>query len=98
MWLKSPLIEPERSTLLPNDDPSGDPARMKRFNAILDSVAKRRPELRIVDLAAFVKRWPAGEFDAVLRPDGVHFDPAIVTASVAPWLEAEVLKAAARKR
>ena len=98
VWLKSPLIEPERSTLLPNDDPSGDPARMKRFNAILDSVAKRRPELKIVDLAAFVKRWPAGEFDVVLRPDGVHFDPAVVTASVAPWLEAEVLKAAARKR
>ncbi len=98
VWLTSPLIDPARSTLVRNSDPSGDPARMRRFNKILARVAAKRPELRIVDLADFVKRWPGGEFDPVLRPDGVHFDPVVVTQSVAPWLEAEILKAAQTNR
>ncbi len=92
VWLTSPRIEPSRSTQPPNDDPSGDPARMRRFNEILADVAAQRPQLRIVDLASWIERWPGGAFDPELRPDGVHFDEHAAARDVSPWLSREILR------
>jgi len=92
IWLTSPRIEPSRSTQPPNDDPAGDPARMRRFNEILAEVALERPQLRVVDLDRWMRRWPGGEFDPALRPDGVHFDEAAAAEHVSPWLAREILR------
>jgi len=92
IWLTSPLIDPSRSTQPPNDDPSGDPERMARFNQVLREVQRRRPELRIVDLARWLRLRPGGQFDPALRPDGVHFDEDAAATVVAPWLGAEILR------
>ncbi len=92
VWLTSPRIDPSRSTQPPNDDPAGDPARMRRFNEILAEVARERPELRVVDLAGWLRGWRGGELDPALRPDGVHFDEAAAAADVAPWLSRQILR------
>jgi hypothetical protein len=89
VWVTSPSIEP------PDADVSRDPARMDRFNALLRDVARVRPGMRIIDLARFVEAWPGGEFDPVLRPDGVHFEPRAVSASVAPWLVSAIRRSLA---
>ena len=89
VWVTSPAIEP------PDADVSRDPARMDRFNELLRDVARVRPGMRIVDLARFVEAWPGGEFDPVLRPDGVHFEPGAVNASVAPWLVSAIRRSLA---
>jgi peptidoglycan/LPS O-acetylase OafA/YrhL len=89
--LTSPPIE--HANLDPRPS-SGDPARMARFNAILRSVARQRPGVRIVDLSEWVKARPEGVFDRALRPDGVHFDAATATTTVAPWLGPAVVQAA----
>ena len=81
VWLTSPYIEPSKSTQPPNHDPSGHRARMTRFNELLREVQQERPQLRLVDLARWMRRWPDGQFDPTLRPDGVHFDE---DASAAP--------------
>ena len=91
VWLTSPPIEHAYLEPRPASD---DPARMARFNEILRSVARRRPGLRIVDLSGWVRERPEGEFDRALRPDGVHFDAATATASVAPWLGPAAVQAA----
>jgi hypothetical protein len=90
IWLTSPRIDPSLSTAA--DDPAGDPARMRRFNAILTRVAQQRPALRVVDLARWIERWPGGEFDAALRPDGVHFDETMAANDVSPWLSRAILR------
>ena len=91
IWLTSPYIEPSKSTQPPNDDPSGDPARMTRFNQLLHDVQRERPRLLLVDLARWLKLWPGGQFDAALRPDGVHFDEDAAATIVAPWLARAIL-------
>jgi peptidoglycan/LPS O-acetylase OafA/YrhL len=93
VWLTSPYTEPSRSTQPPNEDPSGDPARMTRFNEILQDVARQRPALRIVDLARWMQHQPGGEFDPELRPDGVHFDEDAAATRVSPWLGPAILRA-----
>ena len=65
---------------------------MRRYNAILARVAQQRPELRVVDLAGWVRRWPGGELDAALRPDGVHFDENVAANEVSPWLSRAILR------
>jgi peptidoglycan/LPS O-acetylase OafA/YrhL len=92
IWLTSPRIEPSRSTQPPNEDPAGDPARMRRFNELLAEIASERPALRVVDLAGWVKRWPGGELDPELRPDGVHFDEHAAAEHVSPWLSNAILR------
>jgi len=87
VWVTSPHIEP------PDGDVSRDPARTDRFNELLRGVQRVRPQLRIVDLARFVQTWPRGELDPLLRPDGVHFDRAMVSAFVAPWLVSAIRRA-----
>ena len=47
---------------------------------------------QIVDLAAWMARWPGGEYDRALRPDGVHLTIAASRDSLAPWLAAELVR------
>jgi hypothetical protein len=93
VWLTSPLIEPSRSTQPPNEDPSGDPARMLRFNQLLREVQRERPSLQVVDLARWLRLRPSGQFDPALRPDGVHFSEEASADIVAPWLARAIVRA-----
>lgn len=93
VWLTSPYIEPSRSTQPPNHDPSGRRARMTRFNELLREVQQERPQLRLVDLASWMRHWPDGQFDPTLRPDGVHFDEDASAKVIAPWLGPAILRA-----
>jgi peptidoglycan/LPS O-acetylase OafA/YrhL len=93
VWLTSPFIQPSRSTQPPNDDPSGNPVRMVRFNQLLRQVQRERPSLRVIDLAAWLRLRPGGEFDPVMRPDGVHFAEEASADIVAPWLARAILRA-----
>jgi hypothetical protein len=92
IWLTSPFIEPSKSTQPPNEDPSGDPARMIRFNQLLRQVQQERPALRLIDLARWMQLRPGGEFDPGLRPDGVHFDEQMSAEVVAPWLARSIVR------
>ena len=91
-WLTSPLIEFGRTDDPPPAEPYpvSDPARMHRFNEILANVASERPNMRLVDLAGYLRAQPDGELGAHLRPDGVHFTEAGAT-EVATWLGPELL-------
>jgi hypothetical protein len=66
---------------------------MTRFNVLLREVQQERPQLRLVDLARWMKRWPDGQFDPTLRPDGVHFDEDASANVIAPWLGPAILRA-----
>jgi peptidoglycan/LPS O-acetylase OafA/YrhL len=92
IWLTSPVIDPSRSTQPPNEDPSGDPARMMRFNEVIREVQRERPALRVVDLARWLRLRPGGELDPVLRPDGVHFTDDAAAEIVAPWLARAIMR------
>ncbi len=87
VWLTAPRVGN------PWTDPSANhPERTDRYNELVRSLARLRPGVRIVDLAAYVHSLPGGEDDRVLRPDAVHFSqessyevsawilPALVTA------------------
>jgi len=92
VWLTSPLIDVDRSRVpSPSEpDPASDPARMARFNELLRAVQAQRPELRIIDLAGWLRSRPAGELDPALRPDGIHFTTES-TNIVAAWLAPRIL-------
>ncbi len=95
VWLTSPRIDVDRS-IRPapaEPDPASDPARMARFNEIVRDVQRQRPELRVIDLATWLRDRPEGELDPVLRPDGVHFtidSSRVVAAWLAPKIISEL--------
>jgi hypothetical protein len=47
------------------------PAQMERWNALIDELAAARPDVEVLDLATWVD---ARVDDAVLRPDGEHYE------------------------
>lgn len=73
-WLTAPQIgRPEsakRRRKIPN---VWLPGRQDRLNEIIRAEASRRSEVEVIDLAGFVREWPAGPFDPGLRPDGSHY-------------------------
>jgi peptidoglycan/LPS O-acetylase OafA/YrhL len=93
VWLTSPDIDDQASLPPGVTGPENDPARMATFNTILRTVAAERPGVTVVDLSAWVRRWPNGPFDPALRPDGVHFSTDSATADAAPWLVPLLLQA-----
>jgi hypothetical protein len=66
---------------------------MARLNQIIRAVAAAHPDMRVVDLNAYLASLPGGELDPALRPDGVHFT-FDTTRQVAAWLGPAVVAAA----
>jgi lysophospholipase L1-like esterase len=69
-----------------------DDARIDRYNALLAEVAQTRG-LQFLDLAGATQRWPKGEFDSSLRPDGVGVS-ARGAALLREWIEEQLRGAA----
>ena len=63
--------------------PENDPARMARYNALIEELARSTSHVRVADFNAAVRALPGGQFDPNLRPDGTHIDmkkaPELVT-------------------
>ena len=66
--------------------------RIDRYNALLAEVAQSRG-LQFLDLATAMQRWPKGEFDSSLRPDGVGVS-ARGAALLREWIEEQLRGAA----
>ena len=91
VWLTSPRIDLSHADVPPGTNlPEGDPARMDRINELLRMLASEHPGLHLLNLAAWVKAWPGGEYDPKLRPDGVHFSDGS-SRTVANWLGPAIL-------
>ncbi len=56
-----------------NADPSTDDAQRRATNDVLRQVATGRPNVALIDLAAWVEGNPQIATDQGLRPDGVHW-------------------------
>ncbi len=65
-----------------------DPARVDRLNEIVREVAADRPDVHVVDLGAWARGLPDGEFGEA-RADGVHFAWA-GAAELGAWLAPQV--------
>jgi lysophospholipase L1-like esterase len=70
--------------------PESDPARVDRFNELLEEVVAVHPGAVVVDFAGFLRAQPGGELDPALRPDGVHVTPEHGD-EVAAWLAPQLL-------
>ena len=93
VWLTSPRVAVRRDEVQPAERAASDPKRMARLNEIIAEVAARHPEtVRIVDLGGYLQRWPGGELDPALRPDGVHLSSEGALEISWRWLGAEVLR------
>jgi peptidoglycan/LPS O-acetylase OafA/YrhL/lysophospholipase L1-like esterase len=96
IWLTSPSIElryQDRESPRSEIDAS-DPSRMERLNQIVAWEARKRPNVvRVVDLAAELRRWPDGEWSTDLRPDGVHFSDEGARRVADEWLGEAVMRA-----
>ena len=67
-----------------------DPGRAERWREIIADVAADRPNVEVIDMAAWVD---ARDDDDWLRPDGVHFS-STSTLVVAEWLAPQLIAAA----
>lgn len=91
VWLTQPHV---RRTLPgvavpPEALAENEPGRIDRYNQILRDLGASTPFMKVVDLAAWATARPAGEFDPVLRPDGVTFAPA-AASDVLSWIADQV--------
>lgn len=101
VWLTSPHIRipPLKGKLHDSDREASAPERIDRLNEIIRDVGRTRPEaMRVVDLAAYMRDLPEGEFTEALRGDGVHFSAEGASRVSEVWLGPEVLRAAAALR
>jgi hypothetical protein len=89
VWLTSPPWE--GATRRPPDrlyEPAADPARMARFNELVQELAAARPDdVTAVDLAGWIAS--TGE-DERLRPDGAHLEPETAVETMNRFLAAEL--------
>jgi len=94
VWLTSPRIRvpPRKGRLFDSDRAASDPARMDRLNEIVREIAQTRPEMRIVDLATFLRDWPGGELDESIRTEGVHFSTEGASEIARRWLGPEIVR------
>jgi hypothetical protein len=73
---------------------ASDPARIRRLNEIIESVALDHPDdMRVVDFARYMEERPGGPLDPSVRSDGVHFTRA-ARPVIAAWLGGEIVRAA----
>ncbi len=94
VWLTHPPIRNlDRGRVPETPFPEWDPARMKRFNALVFELETQRPgQVRAIDLAAYMRELPMGEFDPNYRPDGVHLTPEGAANIAEAWLGEELLR------
>jgi hypothetical protein len=93
MWMSHPGVRPPRP---PGTDAFAeeDPARLERYNEIIEAFAAADGRVGYADLASFVRARPGGEFDPVFRPDGAHFDLSVAPDLVG-WFADQIRRAAA---
>ena len=101
VWLLEPHMRANAfSTRSWRDFPENDPARMDRLNALITRAVDRLPKgsrVTTLDLGAFARRHPGGEFDPGFRPDGAHFSiPGIL--DIARWLGPDLMAREAAHR
>ncbi|HKY66868.1 MAG TPA: SGNH hydrolase domain-containing protein, partial [Acidimicrobiales bacterium] len=92
LWLTFPyvrLADPEDPTRPWQEIPLNDPARVDRYNALVNRVLAGHDGVEVVDLAGWVATWPNGSFDPADR-DGVHFSFR-ASARVVEWLAPTIL-------
>ena len=95
VWLTYPNVrvadrhDPTRS---PDDIALNEPHRVAALNEAIRDAAEGRPNFTVVDLNAWVRSWPGGQFDTELR-DGVHFTLA-GSGRVGEWLAPHLIAAA----
>jgi len=92
VWVTTPRFEAGHWDAAPKAYPENDPARVRRFNRMLDEVAKERPGITVIDFRTWLRQTPGGELDWSLRPDGMHFSDA-AAVQVAGWLGPAILSA-----
>ena len=74
VWVTGAPINPGwGETGSANTDPSTDDAQRRATNDVLRQVATGRPNVALIDLAAWVEGNPQIATDQGLRPDGVHW-------------------------
>ncbi len=91
VWFTYPHIDLGKDETPPRSYPVNDPARIDRQNEIIRDVARDRPWIRVIDLAAHAETFPGGELDTWYRPDGVHFSATGAERLFREWLRGEVL-------
>ena len=101
VWLLEPHMRANAfSTRSWRDFPENDPARMDRLNTLITRAVDRLPKgsrVTTLDLGAFARRHPGGEFDPAFRPDGAHFSiPGIL--DIARWLGPDLMAREAAHR
>jgi hypothetical protein len=93
LWLTNPDVD------VPN--PPGvnafaeeDPARMERYNELIEQLADELDTVDTADVAGLVKARPGGQFDPAFRPDGAHM---LLTEApdLVEFLAAAIVKATA---
>jgi peptidoglycan/LPS O-acetylase OafA/YrhL len=96
VWATYPHVrmhDPADPTVAWEDMDENDPARVDRLNRIVAEVVGDRPGFRIVDLAAWTRTLPGGEFAPDLR-DGVHYSWG-AAEQLGDWLVPEILRQSA---
>jgi hypothetical protein len=95
IWLTHPVIQQRAlgGKLPETPFPESNPARMRRFNELIQELEKLRPgRLKVVDLAKHMQSLPGGELDPQYRPDGTHFALGGALRISGNWLGAEILR------
>ncbi len=92
VWMTYPHVrthDPADPTVRWSDLDENDPARVDRLNRIVAEEVGDRPGFRLLDLGAWTRTLPGGEFAPDLR-DGVHFRWGAAEL-VGEWLVPEIL-------
>jgi peptidoglycan/LPS O-acetylase OafA/YrhL len=92
VWTTYPHVrmhDPADPTVRWDDLAENDPARIDRLNRIVAEEVGDRPGFRLLDLGAWTRTLPGGEFAPDMR-DGVHFRWA-AAGPLSDWLVPEIL-------
>ncbi|MFN8051311.1 MAG: acyltransferase family protein [Acidimicrobiales bacterium] len=76
VWATAPRFDPQYNPQTFMGKPpyfESQAGRSDQYNQVLRLALAARPAASIIDLAAWMKAQPGGEFDPSLRIDGVHF-------------------------
>ena len=94
VWLTHPAIRSLDRGKVPSEPfPEWDPARMRRLNELVFELEALHPwQVRVIDLAGYMRTLPGGELDPAYRPDGVHLTVDAAVRLSEEWLGEELLR------